>query len=158
MADLPDMSRRGFLLSSLAAARRGRARKAKMRKLSMAVGSYRTMSPFYLAHERGYFRDAGLDVTIHFIRNGPEALPLLAQAAHRVRTSRHEIEAASFAGEEQREGVEMVGRRAVLVGAYVELKGLAMFNSSGSVLSSAGTIAATATSSRQMQLALRMDF
>jgi hypothetical protein len=36
--------------------------------------------------------------------------------------------------------------------------GLAVFNSSGQRVSSAGQITATATNSRQMQMALRLDF
>jgi NitT/TauT family transport system substrate-binding protein len=73
--------RRGFLLAAAAAAGCRSGRRGPARKLTVGLGSYHTMSPFYLAYERGYFHDAGLDIQTHVARNTSEAMPLLAQGA-----------------------------------------------------------------------------
>ena len=74
------MDRRRFLmLPAGAAAACGRARKAGVRKLAVALGPYLAMSPFYLAHERGYFRSAGFDIAIRVTLSATEVMPLLAQ-------------------------------------------------------------------------------
>jgi ABC-type nitrate/sulfonate/bicarbonate transport system substrate-binding protein len=73
------LDRRQFLMLPAAAAACGRARQAGVRKLSVALGSYMSMSPFYVAYERGYFRSAGFDIAIRVTRSATEVMPLLAQ-------------------------------------------------------------------------------
>ena len=70
------LNRRYFLVS-LAAAACSRARPNALTKLSVFIGPYHTMSPLYVAQERGYFREAGFDLDIRLIRSAAEALPLL---------------------------------------------------------------------------------
>lgn len=47
-------------------------------KIRVSVGDRITMAPIYLAHERGYFREAGLDVELVVSRQSRDALTLLA--------------------------------------------------------------------------------
>jgi NitT/TauT family transport system substrate-binding protein len=48
-------------------------------KLVVSVGPYHTMAPFYVAVEKGYFSQAGLDVEIKVQRSSAEMIPLLMQ-------------------------------------------------------------------------------
>jgi NitT/TauT family transport system substrate-binding protein len=52
---------------------------AQLQKVAVSVGPFHTMSPLYLAYERGYFREAGIDLDIRPTRNSVEALPLVAR-------------------------------------------------------------------------------
>ncbi len=67
--------RRRDLLGAAALASCGRKDPAKIR---VSVGDRITMAPIYLAHERGYFREAGLDVDLVVSRQSRDALTLLA--------------------------------------------------------------------------------
>ena len=53
-------------------------RQVERRRIRVATGPYVAMGGFYLAHERGYFRDAGIDVEPEQIRGSSQAIPLLA--------------------------------------------------------------------------------
>jgi NitT/TauT family transport system substrate-binding protein len=72
------LNRRYFLMSLAAAAACNRP-KSTLTKLAVSIGPFHTMSPLYVAHERGYFREAGFDLDIRLIREYSEVLPLLIQ-------------------------------------------------------------------------------
>jgi ABC-type nitrate/sulfonate/bicarbonate transport system substrate-binding protein len=77
------MYRRAFLGASAGAAswlsegcsRRASAKAAKVR---VSARPYLYMAPFFLAHELGYFHDAGLDIELHTLNDGYETISLLA--------------------------------------------------------------------------------
>lgn len=71
------LNRRYFLMG-LAAAACSRPKPNSLTKLNVFIGPYHTMSPLYVAQERGYLREAGFDVDIRLMRAAAEALPLLA--------------------------------------------------------------------------------
>src|ERR1051326_7718851 len=66
------IERRQFLQVSMAVPT------APPRKIRAGVTPYPTMSSFYLAHELGYFTDAGLDVEIEPFNASFQIVPLLA--------------------------------------------------------------------------------
>lgn len=72
-------SRRTFFLPAAAAVASCTRAPGPLRKIGVSVGPFHTMSPLYLAHERGYFREAGFDVQLRPTRNAAEALPLVAK-------------------------------------------------------------------------------
>ena len=73
------LTRRYFLMTALGTAACNRPKSSARTKLTVSVGPFHTMSPLYVAYERGYFREAGFDLDIRPIRSSAEALPLLAQ-------------------------------------------------------------------------------
>jgi ABC-type nitrate/sulfonate/bicarbonate transport system substrate-binding protein len=62
---------------SLASCSRQRAGQERVR-LAVAVTPYLGMGGFYLAHEAGYFTQAGLELEIHEVPSSMQAVPLLA--------------------------------------------------------------------------------
>lgn len=75
------MDRRSFLALASALPACTRRPALGSRKLTVGLGSFLSMSPFYLAQERGYFHDAGFEIVTQVTRSSTAGLPLLAQGA-----------------------------------------------------------------------------
>ncbi len=61
-------------------------RTAPLEKLTIAVNNIPVSAPLWVALERGYFKDEGLDVTFHDFNSGKEALDSMLNGEHDMAT------------------------------------------------------------------------